>query len=52
MDILHSWPILVLALATGACILILLWILVNFLREAHPPKDTSEPLGGPRTPRR
>ncbi len=51
MDLLHRWPILILALATGACIVILLWILFNFLRESRAPKDNSGSLGS-RTPRR
>jgi hypothetical protein len=52
MDLLHRWPILVLALASAASIVILLWILVNFLRESHPPKDETTKLGASRNPRR
>jgi len=51
MDLLHRWPILVLAIATVACIVILLWILFNFLRESHTTKDTAARLGS-RTSRR
>jgi len=51
MDLLHRWPILVLAIATGACIVILFWILFNFFRESRASKDTTK-LGASRTPRR
>lgn len=52
MDLLHRWPILVLAVASAACIVILLWILFNFLREARTRKGATPTLGAPRTPRR
>ena len=45
MDLLHRWPILILALATGACIVILFWILFNFFRESHATKDTTTRSG-------
>ncbi|MGA7885465.1 MAG: hypothetical protein WCA44_06970 [Acidobacteriaceae bacterium] len=51
MDLLHPWPILVLAIATGACIVILLWILFNFLREARKSKDNSASPGSTRNSR-
>lgn len=47
MDLLHRWPILLLAIATGACIVILFWILFNFFRESRASKDTT-PRGGSR----
>jgi hypothetical protein len=52
MDLLHRWPILVLALATAACIVILLWILINFIRESRAAKGGSPPLGSRRDPHR
>jgi hypothetical protein len=51
MDLLHRWPILVLGLASAACIVILLWVLFNLRRESRGSKDTT-PLGSPRDPRR
>ncbi|HTV83223.1 MAG TPA: hypothetical protein VME18_11275 [Acidobacteriaceae bacterium] len=52
MELLHRWPILILAFASAAGIVILLWILFNFLRESRSSKDTSPKLGTPRNPRR
>lgn len=50
MDLVHRWPIFILAAASAACIMLLLWILFNFLRESHRTKDGS-PGKGARSPR-
>ncbi len=52
MDLVHRWPILVLGLASAACIVMLLWVLFNFRRESRSAKDSSPQLGSSRTPRR
>jgi hypothetical protein len=52
MHLFHRWPILVLGAASAACIVILLWLFINFRRESRSPKDTCSPLGPLRDPRR
>lgn len=48
MRYLHQWPLLTLLVAVAAGIVLLLWILLNFLHESRRARRGSEPLGSDR----